>query len=81
MLNPEDLKVEGVADKPKSGMWHNGPNPCWVKVTHLPTMISATAYDRSQHKARQSALLCVELMVEQAKTDKCSFPERAKEIA
>lgn len=76
MLKPEDLKVEGVDDRPKGGMWHNGPNPCWVTVTHLPTMICARAYGRSQHKARQAALACVEMMVAEAGNDRCSFPER-----
>lgn len=78
MLRPEDLRVECVDDRPKGGMWHNGPNPCWVTVTHLPTMISARAYDRGgrQHKARQNALTCVEMLVEAGSVERCSFPER-----
>ena len=75
-MAPEDLRVECVADRPTSGMWHCGPNPSWVTVTHLPTMISARAYDRSQHKALQAAKACVEMMLEQSLADRCSFPER-----
>lgn len=76
MLRNEDIKIECVADRPNGGMWHCGPNPSWVTVTHLPTMISARAYDRSQHKARQAAMACVEMMVEQSREERCSFPER-----
>ena len=70
----EDLRVEVVTDRPTSGMWHCGPNPVWVTVTHVPTMVSARAYHRSQHKAREMALACVEMMIEDA-GDQCSFPE------
>lgn len=78
MTSPsEDFRVEVVADRPTSGQWHCGPNPVWVTVTHLPTMVSARAYHRSQHKAREMALTCVQLMIEDAllEGDRCSFPE------
>lgn len=74
-MNLKDIRVECVVDKPTSGMWHNGPNPSWVTVTHIPTMITARAYDRSQHRARQSAMACVEMMVEASQCDECSFPK------
>jgi protein subunit release factor A len=76
MLRPEDLKIEMTEDRPSGGMWHNGPNPCWVSVTHLPTMISARAYERSAHKAKSSAMACVEMMLSNAANDQCHFPER-----
>lgn len=71
----EDFKIELAHDKPGSGMWHTGPNPAWVTVTHLPTMISARMFDTSEWKARDAAMACVEMMVEQSRCDKCSFPE------
>ena len=39
----EPFRIEVVMDKPARGMWHCGPNPSWVTVTHLPTMIQARA--------------------------------------
>lgn len=71
--------VEGVEDRPASGMWHCGPNAGWVTVTHLPTMISARAFDQSQHHARQTAMACCEMMVEQSRLTKCQFPDRLAE--
>lgn len=73
----EPFRVEVVLDKPTSGMWHCGPNPTWVTVTHLPTMVQARAYHRSQHKAREMAMACVEMMLADAhaENDTCSFPE------
>lgn len=65
-----------IDDKPVSGMWHCGPNAAWVQVTHLPTMISARAFDKCQHHARQAAMACCEMMVEQSRLLKCQFPER-----
>lgn len=69
-------RVELVEDKPLKGMWHCGPNAGWVTVTHLPTMISARAFDQSHHHARQAAQACCEMMVEQSRLLKCQFPER-----
>lgn len=70
-----DLTITVTLDKPTSGMWHCGPNPSWVTVKHNPTQIMARAYHRSQHKAREIAMACVALMVEDARDDVCSFPE------
>lgn len=68
-------RVEIVEDRPMRGMWHCGPNPAWVTVTHLPTMISARAYCDRQHKARQMAQTCVEMMLEDSRLKSCRFPE------
>lgn len=75
MASEDDYKIEIAHDKPSKGMWHTGPNPAWVTVTHLPTMISARMLDHSEHKARDAALTCVQMMVDQSRCDKCSFPE------
>lgn len=73
---PGEWHVEMVEDKPSSGMWHCGPNAAWVTVTHLPTMISARAFDQSHHHAKQAAQACCEMMVEQSRLLKCQFPDR-----
>lgn len=77
MTTPELFRVDVVQDRPPSGMWHCGPNPSWVTVTHLPTMTQARAYHRSQHKARDAAMACVQMMIEDllVTDDVCSFPE------
>ena len=71
-----EYRIEVVEDKPASGMWHRGPNAAWVTVTHLPTRISARMFDDMSHRARQAAMACCELMVEQSRLLKCQFPER-----
>jgi len=71
-----DYRVEMVEDRPHGGMWHCGPNAAWVTVTHLPTMISARAFDQQYHRAKQAAQACCEMMVEQSRLLKCQFPER-----
>lgn len=76
-LNPDDLRIDVVEDRPDRGMWHCGPNAAWVTVTHLPTMISARALDQHQWGARETAMACVELMVDQSRLLKCQFPARA----
>ena len=69
---PEVFRVDIVADRPSCG-----PNPSWVTVTHLPTMMQARAYHRSPHKAREAALACVQLMLDDllCADDVCSYPE------
>ena len=79
----DDFVVSCASDRPKGGMWHNGPNPCWVKVTHKPTGISATAYRRNQQKAREDAMAACQLMVGMAiadGTEEASFLERLEEL-
>lgn len=75
-MSDSDWHVEHVEDRPLTGMWHCGPNAAWVTVTHLPTMISARAFDQQHHKAKQAAQACCEMMVEQSRLIKCQFPER-----
>lgn len=71
-----DYEIDCVEDRPVKGMWHCGPNACWVTVTHIPTRISARAFDQNQHHALQTARACCELMVEQSRLLTCQFPER-----
>ena len=77
MTAPERFRVDVVQDRPPSGMWHCGPNPSWVTVTHLPTMTQARAYHHSQHKARAAAMACVQMMIEEllVTDDVCNYPE------
>lgn len=71
-----EYRVDMQEDRPSGGMWHCGPNNVWVTVTHLPTMISARAFDTSPHHARQAAMACCEMMVDQSRLIKCQFPDR-----
>lgn len=68
-------RVEVTLDKPKSGMWHCGPNAAWVTVTHMQTMIQARAYHRQTFKAREMAMACCEMMVAECGEDICLHPE------
>ena len=72
-----DYTVTCTPDKPQGGMWHCGPNAGWVTVKHHPTGIMARAYHRQQHKAREIALACVEMMVADCGVSECSHPEAA----
>lgn len=76
----EEYRIELVEDRPLSGMWHCGPNAAWVTVTHLPTMISARMFDQGHHKAKEAAMACCQMMVEQSRLLKCQFPERLASI-
>lgn len=74
--NPEDFRVDIIHDMPKSGMWHCGPNPCWITITHLPTMTQARVYaERSMHTARAAAMDALEYMLADWRGEKCRFPE------
>lgn len=65
MIPPEDLKVETLRRDQRGGQ-HVGVDPCDVKVTHVPTGISATVgYSRSQARNRNIAIR----MIESAITD------------
>ncbi len=75
-----DYHIDVIEDRPLSGMWHCGPNAVWVTVTHLPTMISARAFDTRHHEAKRAAQACCEMMVEQSRLLKCQFPERLAAI-
>ncbi len=76
-MNLQDVRIDGAPDRPKSGMWHTGSNPGWVTATHIPTKISATAYHEHQWKAREAAMMALELMVDDCPVEACSFPESA----
>ena len=41
-LKDEDLEIKIVYNRPKSGMWHCGPNSSWIIMTHIPTGVSIT---------------------------------------
>lgn len=75
----DEYRVQCVEDRALSGMSHCGPNPAWVTATHIPTMAQARAYHRSQWKAREMAMACVQMMGEQSGEDRCNFPETLAE--
>lgn len=65
MIPSDDLKVE-LLRRDRRGGQHVGSDPCDVKVTHIPTGITATVgYCRSQHRNRNVAVR----MIESAITD------------
>lgn len=73
-----EFEIKCVVDMPLSGAWHCGPNPHWITITHLPTMISATAYGKdSQHKIRERAMDAIKYIL--GDIEKCDFPERMSE--
>lgn len=55
MINPDDLSVEVISPK-SSGGQHAGTQPCAVKVTHIPTGVTASITQRSQFRAREIAV-------------------------
>lgn len=65
-MKPEDLKIDIIHEKPKSGMWHCGPNACWITILHIPTMISVRLYSGrdSQHVTRAKAMELLELAID-----------------
>ncbi|WP_136685683.1 hypothetical protein [Falsirhodobacter xinxiangensis] len=76
MMDAEVIRIEVAHDKPISGMWHCGPNPCWITATHLPTLASVRVYSggKGMHQARQAAVDLLEMMVDQFGADPCNFP-------
>jgi protein subunit release factor A len=65
VIPAEDLKVETLRRDHRGGQ-HVGVEPCDVKVTHVPTGITATVgYSRSQVRNRNIAVR----MIESALTD------------
>jgi protein subunit release factor A len=62
-MSEDDYTVTITADRPAGGMWHNGPNPCWVTVFHNPTVIMARCYGERQYQTRVMALQCVRVML------------------
>ena len=59
LIPATDLKVEAVDNRPKGGQ-HVGYTSAAVRVTHVPTGISATVEMRSQHRSRQIAMEMIE---------------------
>lgn len=55
LIDPDDLKIELRERDPRGGQ-HVGMRPCVVTVTHIPTGVSASICQRSQHMARTIAI-------------------------
>lgn len=59
-MNPGHLKIEVLHPEPRGGQ-HVGRSHQTVKVTHLPTGISATCdYERSQMRNKRVCLAMIE---------------------
>lgn len=55
-MNPQDLKIEVIDRSPKGGQ-HCGVTPSGVKVTHVPTGLSASCEcERSQLRNKNVAI-------------------------
>lgn len=59
LIPATDMKVEAVDTRPRGGQ-HVGYTSSAVKVTHIPTGITATVEMRSQHRSRQIAVEMIE---------------------
>lgn len=63
VIPPEDLKVETISPHSKGGQ-HVGVTICDVKVTHLPTGITAVVgFCRSQYRNRNVAVRMIEAAI------------------
>lgn len=59
-MKPEDLKIEAGYPKSKGGQTVGMPTPA-VRITHIPTGLSATCYfERSQLKNKRICLAMLE---------------------
>ena len=78
MIAPNDIRIDGVEDRPIGGMWHTGPNPSWITITHVPSMQSVRLFtgSRSQHLVRNDGMAVLELLVEAWDGTQPRFPER-----
>uniref|UniRef100_A0AAU7VHU4 Uncharacterized protein n=1 Tax=Dinoroseobacter phage vB_DshS_R26L TaxID=3161158 RepID=A0AAU7VHU4_9CAUD len=74
-LDPNDIRLTLVEDKPKRGAWTNGPNPCWITLLHEPTMQSVTVYGHQQYRVRNQAVALLELMLDDWDGDEPRFKE------
>lgn len=66
MLKAGDVKIEGRVMDHARGVWA-GMRPQWWTATHVATGLSVTWHeccDQSQWKARDTALACLDLMIE-----------------
>ena len=66
MLEPGTVKITGEVMAHAHGAWA-GTRPCWWVATHEPTGLSVKWSDHcdvSQHKARDAAMACIELMID-----------------
>lgn len=76
MIPEDDIHLSFIEDRPERGMWHCGPNNCWVEATHLPTMMSVRCYGRQSFKVKDTAISMLELLVSEFGDDPASFPDR-----
>lgn len=73
-LSHDAIRIDYIADRPRSGMWHCGPNNGWIIATHTPTQSQIRLYGRIQHRDREKAMALLELAVDEAQDWKAQFP-------
>ena len=69
MLNAGDVRIESRPMDHARGMWA-GMRPCWWTATHEATGFSVTWHEHCdgrsfQNKQRDTALACLDLMIEE----------------
>ena len=70
-LKAGDVRIESRVMDHATGMWA-GMRPCWYTATHEATGFSVTWHEHcdsstSQHKQRDAALACLDMMIEEMK--------------
>lgn len=77
-MDLKDIRVDIVEDRPKGGMWHCGPNACWITATHTPTGCSVRVYSggRSQHQVRDDAYALLSMAIDSGRGEVPMFMER-----
>ena len=76
-MKKRDLKIETMRGRGPGGQ-HRNKTDSAVRITHLPTGISAYADERSQKHSRRKAMADLELKIKQAKADKIAANKKAR---
>lgn len=71
-MNLKNCKIEYTRGKKKCGGRHRNSRECAVRITHLPTGISAFVDGRDQAKNKALAIKELEKRLKQAKQDELS---------
>jgi peptide chain release factor 1 len=76
-MNKKDLKIEYMRGQGPGGQ-HKNKTCSMVRITHLPTGISATVDGRDQHKNKRKAMKELKSRLEQLKQDALAEDKKAK---
>lgn len=76
---PEDIRIDWVSDRPKSGMWPCGPCNGWIIATYIPTQTQIRMYGSNMHRTRQDAMDLLEMATERMRDAVAWFPENLQQ--